>query len=200
MVVHVRAHTRGKPSRTRNTGLGGLAAGAAIVGLIVFWPSDLTASLGPLFKGDDPALTWRRGPTTFTVLESAQSTTCRPHAFGRVRGFFADHECTSLQRALVQAEHGRATAAVAISWVRFADYASARRFKALVDTHGTGNIRDLNRQRQQFLGLSFSGRHYDSRVHETTVVIAESEQWKGGLSAHGLGRIAARAVHHPLPR
>lgn len=89
---------------------------------------------------------------------------------------------------------------VSIAWVRLPSAASARRFKDLVDTYGTGDISPLAGQLLGLREVRFTGRYYGSRTARTLVVIAESEPATDGPRPELLHGIAEVAALLPPPR
>ena len=83
---------------------------------------------------------------------------------------------------------------VAIAWVDMPDVAQAIELKSLVDRHGTGNIKELSRERGRYRNVRFTGEHYVSRREDTTVVNAQAEPVGRGARAAELAELVQTAV------
>jgi hypothetical protein len=67
-----------------------------------------------------------------------------------------------------------------VAWVDLPTEASAREFHALVDGDGTGNVRELTRERGPYTDVRFTGEHYESARDGTTVVNAQAQPVEPG--------------------
>ena len=110
----------------------------------------------------------------FQVRERATDagSDCAAHSYGQVQEFFRTHPCEAYFRSLLEVREGPAVVLVAIAWVDMPDAEQARRLKALMDRHGTGNLTELSRERG---GQRFTGMHYTSAREDTTVINVQAE-------------------------
>ncbi|GEL20383.1 hypothetical protein [Pseudonocardia asaccharolytica] len=123
---------------------------------------------------------------------------CAAHSYGRVRGFFREHPCTALFRALFEVRDKRGNVVlVAVAWVDMPDAAQAREFQRLVDRHGTGNIVELSRERGRYQNVRFTGDHYASVRDDTTVVNAQAQTVGRAPAARALAEQVVDAALSP---
>ncbi|OLT15120.1 hypothetical protein BJF78_16775 [Pseudonocardia sp. CNS-139] len=124
------------------------------------------------------------------------ATDCSAHAYGRVREFFREQQCVALYRASFEVRDRRnAVVLVAIAWVEMPDAATARAYHDLVDTHGTGNVTELTRERGRYQDVRFTGEHYASRRDGTTVVNAQAQPvGRAAAAAAELEQVVAEAL------
>lgn len=104
-------------------------------------------------------------------LDADATTDCAAVAYGQVRTFLAGMPCRAVGRALVEVRESGARVVVAVAAVELTGDDDARAFRRLVDTDGTGNVRELAAPR----GVRWTGRHYRSAREGSTVVNAQAE-------------------------
>jgi hypothetical protein len=83
---------------------------------------------------------------------------------------------------------------LAISWVEMADEATAREFHQLVDSHATGNITELSRERGRYRPVRYTGDIYASHRDGTTVSNAQAQPVARGGAGLALTSIVTHAV------
>lgn len=120
-------------------------------------------------------------------LDGDVTTDCAAVSYGQVGSFFLAHPCDAVGRVLLEVRESGARAVVAVAVVDMPAVDDAVALKRLVDTHGTGNVRELRTPR----GVRWTGRHYRSARDATTVVNAQAEPVGPGAAA---ARLAGRAV------
>lgn len=128
---------------------------------------------------------------------SSDADDCAEHSYGQVQQFFEEHPCTGLFRALFEVRDRRGgLVLVAIAWVDMPDARSARQFKDLVDVHGTGNITELNREREgyRYRNVRFTGERYASRREDNSVVNAQAEPVGRAAVPGALAELAVRTT------
>ncbi|MCZ2819580.1 hypothetical protein O2V63_04465 [Modestobacter sp. VKM Ac-2977] len=118
--------------------------------------------------------------TTFTLRVVEENSTCIGHSYDAVAGFFANNDCTDLERALWAAEVEGLPAVVSVARVTMPDPASAQALRSLADTDGSGNVSDLLREGVSYEGAPerLSGAQYASSQQDATVTIVETS-WAG---------------------
>ncbi|ANY09264.1 hypothetical protein [Pseudonocardia sp. HH130630-07] len=127
-------------------------------------------------------------------LDGAVGTDCSAVSYGEVRTFFAGRPCTAVARVLFEVREGGARVVVAVAVVDMpdGDGDGARALQRLVDTHGTGNVRELRTRPP----VRWTGRYYRSARSGSTVVNAQAEPAgtgrAGGRLAAAVARDAAR--------
>lgn len=175
-------------------GLGGAAgAGAGGPGSSVTTGSGGTGSSGartPRARDRDQdgvARRLARSGREVRRIDGSVGTDCAAVSYGRVRVFFLDRPCTAVGRGYFEVRQGPARAVVAVAVVDMPDDAGARDLRALVDTHGTGNVRELRTPR----GVRWTGRYYRSTRDDGTVLNVQAEPAGPGAAA---ARLAAGAV------
>ena len=120
---------------------------------------------------------------------------CAAHSYGAVQRWFADHPCEALFRtSFVVDATGGGTVLVAVAWVDMPTEAAAREFHDLVDGDGTGNVRELTRERGRHTGVRFTGEHYESARDGTTVVNAQAQPVGPGPGSTELEEIVRAAL------
>lgn len=118
------------------------------------------------------------------------TTDCAAASYGQVRAFFTATPCDAVGRALFEVREGGARVVVAVAVVDMPSVDGAVALKHLVDTPGTGNVRELRTPR----GVRWTGHHYRSARDATTVVNAQAEPVGPGAAAARLaGRVAREA-------
>ncbi|EHR61008.1 hypothetical protein [Saccharomonospora cyanea] len=129
-------------------------------------------------------LRMRKGPE-----RHENAVECVSFTFGQVQRFFLTTPCRSLERWQypVTDEAGN-TMLVAVSKVTMRRTSQARRFRRLIDEHGTGDIHPIAPL------VPFTGHHYDSKTRGRSVVLAETEPLTGNPSAAVLQATAEAAT------
>jgi hypothetical protein len=131
-------------------------------------------------KGDTDSAWQRMGVRQLrrTVRQQAE---CLAASFGEVQEFFTRHRCRSLDRVLFALgdEVGN-TAVLSVVWVGLADAGDAREFKAVIDRHGSGDVRPLGSPLLDLAEVPFTGLRYGSDRDGATVTVAEAENAGGG--------------------
>ncbi|MCP3802661.1 hypothetical protein NLX83_25640 [Allokutzneria sp. A3M-2-11 16] len=93
------------------------------------------------------------------------------------------------------------TAVVSVVWVGLTNSNDARRFRTLMDEHGTGDITPLGAQLLGLANITFTGLRYGSDRDGSTVTIAEAENAAGSHFDHDtLDAIAEVAALLPRGR
>jgi hypothetical protein len=115
-------------------------------------------------------------------------TDCGSVSYGRVRDFFVGTPCVGVGRASFEVREGGARVVVAVAAVEMPGTADAMGLKRLVDTYGTGNVRELRTPR----GVRWTGRHYTSGRDDVTVVNAQAEPIGASAVAARLADAVAR--------
>ncbi|WP_219414814.1 hypothetical protein [Pseudonocardia nigra] len=120
---------------------------------------------------------------------------CAAHSYGQVQEFFRAQPCATLFRALFTVRDARRNVVlVAVAWVEMPDAASAREYHRLVDTHGTGNVTELSRERGPYRRVRFTGEQYASRRDGTTLVNAQAQPVGRTAGVVDLAEIVAEVV------
>jgi hypothetical protein len=137
--------------------------------------------------------------TTFTLQAVQVDDTCQGHAYDAVAGFFAESDCTGLNRSLWSADAGGRPAVVSLARVTMPDVANAQALRSLADTDGSGNVNDLLREGVSYAGgpTKLSAAQYASAQEGTTVTIVETS-WTGTAGADSaLDALASSALSLP---
>jgi hypothetical protein len=154
-------------------------------------------------KGDTEGAWQRLGMRQLkkTAKETAkQDARCLTASFGQVRQFFLRTPCTSLDRILFAVGDGAGNdAVVSVAWVGFRTRGQAGDFTALIDVHGTGDIKPLSSGLLGLADISFTGRHYGSARTGSQVAVAEAEPAGGHLAPDILKALAEVAAQFPRP-
>lgn len=118
-----------------------------------------------------------------------EAVECVTFSFGQVQEFFLTTPCRKLERWQypVTDEAGNEML-VAVSKVTMRRTSQARKFKDLIDEHGTGDIRPIAPL------VPFTGYHYDSKTKGPSVIFAETEPLRGDPSPAVLDTTATAAV------
>nr|WP_208383994.1 hypothetical protein [Modestobacter marinus] len=165
----------------------GATAGAA--------PATPSAPAGPVV-GDTAVV----NGTTFTLQVVEENSTCNGHAYDAVAGFFANNDCTDLDRALWSADVEGLPVVVSVARVTMPDPASAQALRSLADTDGSGNVSDLLREGARYDGAPerLSGAQYASSQQGATVTIVETS-WAGAQrgATSGLDAVASAGLSLP---
>ncbi|MCZ2804586.1 hypothetical protein O2W18_05690 [Modestobacter sp. VKM Ac-2983] len=138
--------------------------------------------------------------TTFTLQAAEEHGTCNGHAYDAVAGFFANSDCTDLDRALWSAEVDGLPAVVSVARVTMPDAASAQALRSLTDTDGSGNVSDLLREGVRYDGAPerLSSAQYASSQQGSTVTIVETS-WAGPQTGATSGLDALASAGLSLP-
>jgi hypothetical protein len=130
-----------------------------------------------------------------TIRATGNETDCAAHSYGEVQRYFATHPCTGLSRLLVEVRSGRGERVlVAVARVQMPDRVSAAALKKLVDTHGTGNVTELSRERGLYQLVRFTGDFYASSLQENVFVNAQAQPIARGVGGYTLTSIATNMV------
>lgn len=121
-------------------------------------------------------------------LDGDVRTDCASVSYGRVREFFTGSPCVAVGRASFEVRERGARVVVAVAAVEMPDITGAVELKRLVDTYGTGNVRELRTPE----GIRWTGRHYASGRDEATVVNAQAEPVGASAVAARLAEAVAR--------
>jgi hypothetical protein len=115
---------------------------------------------------------------------------CAARAYGQVVEFFRGTPCVGVYRALFEVRgSGGVVVLVAASWVHMPSEAGASAYRELVDTHGTGNITELSRERGRHRDARFTGHVYASRRDGTVVANAQAQPVGRGAAGLALTEI-----------
>ncbi|MCZ2815087.1 hypothetical protein [Modestobacter sp. VKM Ac-2984] len=138
--------------------------------------------------------------TTFTLQVAEEDATCNGHAYDAVAGFFANSDCTDLDRALWSAEVDGLPVVVSVARVTMPDPASAQALRSLTDTDGSGNVSDLLREGVRYDGAPerLSSAQYASSQQGSTVTIVETS-WAGAQAGATSGLDAVASAGLSLP-
>lgn len=149
-------------------------------------------------KGDVEAA-WQRMGLRQLRRSARQQAECLAVSYGEVQEFFTRTRCTSLERALfVVADGAGNTAVVSVAWVGMANAGDARKFRTLIDRHGSGDIRPLGTPALDLADIRFTGLRYGSDRDGRTVTVAEAENAVGaGFDHETLDAIAEVASYLP---
>ncbi|SHG14965.1 hypothetical protein [Streptoalloteichus hindustanus] len=128
-----------------------------------------------------------------------QDLDCLRHSFGQVQQFFVRTPCTSLDRVVLAVGDGGNTVVVSVVWVSFRDRGDVRRFRDVMDVHGSGDIKPLGSALLGMADIRFTGHHYHAHSNGRTVAIAETERVSGRVSDEMLGAMAEVAALLPRP-
>jgi hypothetical protein len=120
---------------------------------------------------------------------------CVEHSYGQVREFLRRNPCVALHRTQFELrDRNGDVVLLAISWIEFADEATARRFHQLVDTHGTGNVTELSRERGRYRSVRYTGDIYASHRDGATVSNAQAQPVARGGAGLALTSIVTHAI------
>jgi hypothetical protein len=103
-------------------------------------------------------------------------TNCAAHSYGQVQAFFAKTPCSSVHRVLASTNIGGRPAVIATNIVTFDTPTQAKRYLALVNSDGTGNISDLLREGVTYAGgpAKLPAAAFASRLDGGRVWVAEA--------------------------
>ncbi|PWK90461.1 hypothetical protein C8D88_101477 [Lentzea atacamensis] len=149
-------------------------------------------------KGDANAA-WQRMGLRQLRRTARQQAECLAVSFGEVREFFTRTRCTSLERVLFAVTDGAGNvAAVSVVWVGLPSDGDARKFRTLMDRHGSGDIRPLGSAVLGLADIQFTGLRYGSDRDGKRVTAAEAENATGnGFDHETLDAIAEVAAYLP---
>lgn len=120
---------------------------------------------------------------------------CAEHAYGQVEDFLRRRPCTGLHRAVLELrDRNGDVVLLAVSWVEMPDEASARAYQDLVDTHGSGNVTELSRERGRYRTVRYTGYPYASSRDGVVVVNAQAQPVGRGTGGLALTSIVTEAV------
>nr|BFF03626.1 hypothetical protein GCM10020241_53010 [Streptoalloteichus tenebrarius] len=174
-----------------SSGAGGSAAGRSV-------RARKSESREAARRGDaDEA--WRRLGMRRLRQAARRDLDCLRNSFGEVQRFFARTPCTSLDRMLFAVGDGQNTAVVSVVWVRFPRRDDVRRFRSVMDVHGSGDVRPLGSGLLGMAEIRFTGRHYHPHPNGDTITIAETERLGGTVDDEVLGALAEVASFLPRP-
>lgn len=161
--------------------------------------ANTTKAKNPARKGNEDQA-WRRMALRSLKKTGKTALTCIEYSHGQVREFFIHTPCRALHRRLLALvdEQGNIVV-VSVVWVRMPSTTSARRFKQLIDTGGTGDVSPLASGLLGFEGIRFTGQYYGSRRTRSLVVVAETEPATGQPNPELLKGIAEVAAQLPPP-
>jgi hypothetical protein len=149
-------------------------------------------------KGDVDGA-WQRLGVRQLRRTARQQAECLAVSYGEVQEFFTRNRCRSLDRVLFAVgDDAGNTAVVSVVWVGLAGTGDARDFQAVIDVHGSGDIRPLGSPLLDLAEIPFTGLRYGSDRDGTTVTVAEAENAGGGGFDHDtLDAIAEVAAYLP---
>jgi len=120
---------------------------------------------------------------------------CVEHSHGQVQDFLRRHPCVALHRAQFELrDRNGDVVLLAVSWVEMTDEATASDFHRLVDSHGTGNIVELSRERGRYRSVRYTGDVYASHRDGTIVANAQAQPVARGGAGLALTAIVTHAV------
>ena len=143
----------------------------------------------------DIARTLQRVARSAKVSKPDAGLDCAAHAYGQVQEWLRRHPCIGFARTLAELEMaGGATVLVAVAAVEMPDAREARELRALMDRNGTGNLRELSKDRGRFTRVDYAGAAYRSKIDGTVVVNAQAQVAVAGRSLPDLARMAQSAL------
>ena len=152
---------------------GGAGAGAGGSAADVISSTRVTQSKQAARKGraDDA---WRSLNLRRVKKIAEPALDCAINSYGQVRDFFLRNPCKSLDRTLITlADSDGDTFVVSVSWVRMRQTGDVRKLKDLIDTDGTGSVRQLGAAALKTQGVRFTGTPFRSRPQRDLLVVAE---------------------------
>ncbi len=135
-----------------------------------------------------PSQAWRRIGLRKGTAKTREAAECAAFSYGRVQNFFIRNPCRGLHRAQFPVSYDGGSASVLVSRVQLRSTAQARRFRRLIDEHGSGDLRPF------LPDVRFTGEHYDSAPDRSAVFVAEAESASGGVPDQVLDSMAEAAV------
>jgi hypothetical protein len=131
---------------------------------------------------------------------SGQASDCAARAHGQVRTFLLGTPCNAVDRTVLSLDDAAGNGMViSIAWVHLSSADTARRFTALDDAYGTGDVTPLNAAAVHLGAVRFTGQHYRSRCAGPVAVIAEAAPSAGHISGDTLDEAATIASTFPSP-
>jgi hypothetical protein len=101
---------------------------------------------------------------------------CAGQAYGEVQDFLCRHRCQAGFRALLEVRDLRGYGAVvAVAWVDFGNKGQAAAFHELVDSQGTGNLKELTRGNPRYRSVPWTGASYASARDGATVINVQAQ-------------------------
>lgn len=123
------------------------------------------------------------------------STDCVEHSYGEVQEFLRRNRCLALHRAQLELRDPKGDVAlVAAFWIEMSDEPAAAQLVRLLDTRGTGNIRELSREEGRYKLVRYSGPAYDSDRDGTFVRSAQAEPVARGWAGLALTAVISNVV------
>lgn len=191
--TYVRGHVRGVPN---SDGAGAGIGGAAIAGLVALCVIGWGLS-GEETSNAGPAQSWQSSGFTVTQVDSSDDPACDTHSYGTARQYLQEHDCRALHRELLKADdHQGNQALIATSRTTMPSATEASSLRNITDRSGAGNITDLARSSSDYDQVSFTGRHYDSDLQGSSVIVAEAETFGGSVDSVALKNLARQEVQH----
>jgi len=130
-----------------------------------------------------------------TARVTDDTTNCVEHSYGQIRDLLRRQPCVGLHRAVFELrDRNGDVVLLAVSWVEMADEATARDLHQRLDTHGTGNITELSRERGRYRSVRYTGDAYASHRDGTVVVNAQAQPVARRVSGLALTSIVTHAV------
>jgi hypothetical protein len=130
-----------------------------------------------------------------TARLTDDSNDCAGHSYGQVQQFFRDHPCTKLHRAQFEVRDSKGDVVlVPVAWVAMPTDDDAEALKQLLDQGGTGNVKELSRERGRYRAVRYTGDAYASRRDGTVVANAQAQPVARGWTGLTLTTIATNAV------
>lgn len=167
----------------------GLVAVAVVAGLVWY-----------LIRHDsspEPAAQAPAKEFSFAATEGpVASTDCVGKSTDKIKSWFGTHPCQGLRRALFTTTAGGSKALVSVALVTMSSTGEAQALKGIVDTDGTGNVRDLvDDGTAKITGApDLKSGEYASRTTGTQVTIVLSAFFDGHDDKATLGRMSAAAL------
>jgi len=107
---------------------------------------------------------WKRKGYQVNVRGEPEAD-CTAHSYGQVHNSFVKQDCEFMVRVSGEfRDKNRNVVLVAFSWVQMPTTGEAVRLRKLVDTHGTGNVTELTRERGFYRNIRYDGLIYDSDI------------------------------------
>jgi hypothetical protein len=153
---------------------------------------------GDLARRGDADGAWQRMGLRGLGQTGKQQSECVESSFGGVREFLRETPCTSMDRVLFTVgDHAGNSAVIAVAWVEFSSRAEARKFQALMDASGTGDVKPLAGEAVGVADVAFTGANYGSDRDRATVTVAEAEVATGYVTPELLDALAEVAAQLP---
>lgn len=160
-----------------------------------------TASSRRAAKRGDRTQAWRRMALNEITSDVKDELRCGVQSYGQVQQFFLRHPCDELDQLLFAVSNAQGDVIVGtVMWVKMPSRALAAQFKQLEDTYGTGDVTPFGTEVLELGEFRFTGKHYQSRLNGSLVVIAETEPVHGRPSDTLLKQVAMVAAVLPPPQ